>query len=333
MKSEPGALLILLLVVLSAATLRAQTMSDVLSGKLIHTYSIVARDPDTGDMGVAVQSHWFSVGSIVSWAEAGVGAVATQSLVNASFGPRGLELMKNGKSAQEALTELILSDEGREVRQLAIVDAKGNVSAHTGTRCIPEAGHFIGEGYSVQANLMLNDKVVPAMARAFEDARGPLAERMMTALEAAQDVGGDIRGKQSAALLVVRGTPTGNVWEDRMIDLRIEDHSEPIIEMKRLLSLFRAYEYMNQGDLAIEKNDLEGALAAYSRAEEMFPDNLEMKFWHAVSLANAGMLEEARPIFTYLFSKDGKWRTLTERLPGVGMLNVNEEELKKIVSQ
>jgi uncharacterized Ntn-hydrolase superfamily protein len=333
MKAICRVLLILVLISFSAHPLLSQRTSDEVSGRPVHTYSIVARDPDTGDIGVAVQSHWFSVGSVVSWAEAGAGAVATQSLVNVSFGPRGLELLKKGKTAQEALTELIVSDEGREVRQLAIVDAKGTVAAHTGTRCIPEAGHHLGNGYSVQANLMLNDRIVPAMAKAFEEARGPLAERMVSALEAAQAAGGDIRGKQSASITVVRGTPTGNVWEDRMIDLRVEDHAEPLLELKRILSLHRAYEYMNQGDLAMEKNDIEGALAAYKKAEEMFPDNLEMKFWHAVSLVNAGMTDEALPLFRHIFSKDENWRTLTKRLPAVGMLNVNEEVLKRIVSE
>lgn len=303
------------------------------SKPLAHTYSIVAHDPETGEMGVAVQSHWFSVGSVVSWAEAGVGAIATQSFVNVSFGPRGLELLKQGKTAQEALKILIDDDEGRDVRQLAIIDSKGNLAAYTGKKCIPDAGHYIGDNFSVQANLMLNDSVWPAMAKAFEHSKGPLAERMVAALEAAQKAGGDIRGKQSAALLVVRGESTGKIWEDRLIDLRIEDHPEPIKEIKRLLKVFRAYEYMNQGDLAIEKNDVQGALKAYGKAEGMFPNNLEMKYWHAVSLANVGMIDESLPIFKSIFEKDKNWLTLTKRLPGVGLLDVSQKDLKKILSQ
>ena len=303
------------------------------SDQLVHTYSIVARDPQTGDMGVAVQSHWFSVGSIVSWAEGGVGAIATQSFVNVSFGPRGLELLKQGKTAQQVLKTLIDSDEGRDVRQLAIVDTKGNVAAHTGKNCIPDAGHYIGDNFSVQANLMLNDSVWPAMAKAFEESDGPLAERMVVALEAAQMQGGDIRGKQSAAILVVKGASTGKVWEDRLIDLRVEDHPEPVKEIKRLLKLFRAYEYMNQGDLAIEKNDVEGALKAYGSAEKMFPDNLEMQYWHAVSLANVGMTKDALPLFKKIFAQDHNWWVLTKRLPTVGLLNVNPMDLEKILSQ
>lgn len=299
----------------------------------VHTYSIVARDPVTGDLGVAVQSHWFSVGSVVPWAEAGVGAVATQSLVNVSFGPRGLALLREGMNAGSVVDSLIATDEGRDVRQLAVVDAHGGVAARTGKRCIPEAGHQIGDGYSVQANLMLTDRVVPAMARAFEKSTGTLAERMIRALEAAEKEEGDIRGKQSAAILVVRGEPTGNVWMDRLVDLRVEDHPEPVKELSRLLDLWRAYDYMNRGDLAMEKNDVAGALDAYRTAEEMFPGNLEMKFWHAVSLANAGFLDEALPLFREIFAKDENWRTLTKRLPSVGFLEVEEEELDQILKK
>ncbi len=198
---------------------------------LVHTYSIVARDEQTGELGVAVQSHWFSVGSIVSWAEAGVGAIATQSFVNVSFGPQGLLLLKKGKSANEVLNELIEKDEGRDFRQLAIIDAKGNVATYTGSKCIEVAEHKIGKNYSVQANMMLNDKVIPAMAQAFENSKGPLAERLIAALKAAQEVGGDIRGQQSASLLVVSGKSTGKIWEDRLIDLRVEDHPQPVEEL------------------------------------------------------------------------------------------------------
>ena len=181
------------------------------SEPLAHTYSIVARDPETGQMGVAVQSHWFSVGSIVSWAEAGVGAIATQSFVNASFGPRGLELLKKGMTANDVVKALIEADEGRAVRQLAIIDVHGNVAAHTGKRCIDEAGHMAGDNFSVQAKMMLKKTVAKAMAKAFQNSEAPLAERLMAALEAAQAEGGDIRGKQSAALIVVKGKSSGFV--------------------------------------------------------------------------------------------------------------------------
>ncbi len=296
-----------------------------------HTFSIVARDPQTGEMGVAVQSHWFSVGTIVTWAEAGVGAIATQSFVNASFGPRGLEMLKKGMTAQQAVDSLLASDEGREFRQLAIIDAKGNVASFTGKKCVQPAGNIVGDNFSCQANLMINDKVWPAMSEAFKKSTGPLAERMMAALEAGQEAGGDIRGKQSAAMLVVRGKSTGKVWEDRLIDLRVDDSPEPIKELKRLLQVHRAYDHMNAGDLAVEKNDMKQALYEYSSAEEMFPDNAEMKYWHAVALANNGKLDESLPIFREVFNMDENWRDLTPRLVEPGLLTVDDKDLKRIM--
>ncbi|MFZ5946730.1 MAG: DUF1028 domain-containing protein [Stygiobacter sp.] len=298
---------------------------------LAHTYSIVAIDPETGDMGVAVQSHWFSVGTIVSWGEAGVGVIATQSFVNASFGPHGLELLKSGLTAKEVLDKLISEDEGREFRQLAILDAKGNVAAFTGKNCIQPAGHITGKGYSVQANLMMNDKVWPAMSKAFENSKGSFAERILDALDAAQKVGGDIRGKQSAALLIVRAKSTGKVWEDRLIDLRVEDSNEPLKELRRLYKVHQAYQHMNNGDLAVEKNDMNKAMQEYSTAMKMFPKNLEMKFWTAVALANKGNLEKALPMFKEIFKKDKNWKTLTPRLIPNGLLTVDENTLKEIL--
>jgi uncharacterized Ntn-hydrolase superfamily protein len=296
-----------------------------------HTFSIVARDPQTGEMGVAVQSHWFSVGTIVTWAEAGVGAIATQSFVNASFGPRGLEMLKDGMTAQQAVDSLLATDEGREFRQLAIIDSKGNVASFTGKKCVQPAGNIIGDNFSCQANLMINDKVWPAMAEAFKKASGPLAERMMAALEAGQEAGGDIRGKQSAAMLVVRGKSTGKVWEDRLIDLRVDDSPEPIKELKRLLKVHRAYDHMNAGDLAVEKGDMKKALEEYGAAEVMFPDNAEMKYWHAVALANNGKVDESLPIFREVFKMDENWRDLTPRLIDPGLLTVDEKDLKRIM--
>ena len=297
----------------------------------MHTYSIVARDPETGEMGVAVQSHWFSVGTLCPWAEAGVGAIATQSFVNVSFGPRGLDMLRDGRTATSVLEALISADEGREVRQLAIVDARGNVAAHTGHKCIAAAGHAIGDQFSAQANMMLNDNVWPAMAAAYEAASGPLAERLVAALQGAQAVGGDVRGKQSAALRVVRAESTGQPWEDHIVDLRVDDHPDPVEEVARLLRVHRAYEHMNRGDLALEQGDVEGALDAYRAAESMFPGNLEMRYWHAVSLANLGRIEEALPMFASIFCQDPNWRTLTARLPAVGVLDVGAGELERVL--
>ena len=298
----------------------------------VHTYSIVARDPETGDMGVAVQSHWFSVGPIVPWAEAGVGVVATQSFVDVTYGPLGLELMRAGRTAPQALEALKVADPHPEIRQVAMIDAQGNVAAHTGEKCIPEAGHIVGDNFSVQANLMLTEKVWPTMKEAYETTQGELADKMLAALEAAQSVGGDIRGKQSAAILVVRGESTGRPWEDRVMDLRVEDHPNPVQELKRLMKLHRAYEHMNKGDLAIEQNDVDGALREYSAAEVLFPENLEMKFWHAVSLVNADRVDESLPLFKEVFSKDHNWAILIPRLPHVELLPNDESIINKILS-
>ncbi|HRK72993.1 MAG TPA: DUF1028 domain-containing protein [Rhodothermales bacterium] len=303
------------------------------SDPFAHTFSIVAHDSTTGELGVAVQSHWFSVGSIVSWAEPGVGAIATQSFVNPSFGPRGLALLKAGLTATEAAEKLIREDAGRDFRQLAIVDVKGNVAVYTGAKCVAEAGHLKGKGYSVQANMMLTNQVPSAMARAFESSSGkPLAERMMVALEAAQQVGGDARGQQSAAILVVRQKATGEAWKDKTVDLRVEDHPQAISEMRRLLTVFRAYERMNNGDLAVEHGDVEGALREYGAAMQAFPENVEMKFWTAVSLANAGRLEQALPIFKNVFSKEPNWVVMTKRIVPSGILTVSDADLQQILA-
>jgi len=281
---------------------------------LAHTYSIVARDTVTGEMGVAVQSHWYSVGTIVSWGEAGIGVIATQSFVNPSFGPRGLALLKQGLNAQQVLNLLIETDEGKDVRQLAVLDSKGNVAAHTGINCIQDAGHIVGNNYSVQANLMLNDKIWNAMSIDFENSKGALEDRLMLALEAAERVGGDIRGKQSAAILVVKSKSTDQTWLDRKVDIRIDDHPEPLKELRRILKVHKAYDHMNKGDVAIEHNDMDLAMKEYSAAEKLFPDNEEMQYWRAVTLTNIGKIDEALPIFKSVFQKNNNWATLTPRL-------------------
>lgn len=301
-------------------------------GRPVHTFSIVARDTLTGELGVAVQSHWFSVGSIVVWAEAGVGAVATQSFVDPAYGPLGLQLMRAGKTAQQAIGALLSADEGRDVRQVAMVDANGNVAAHTGQRCIQGAGHATGRSYSVQANLMSNDRIWGAMARAYESAHGDLADRLLAALDAAQAAGGDIRGSQSAAILIVPAHSTGRPWADRVMDLRVEDHPEPLKELRRLVQVHRAYDHMNRGDLAVEHSDVEGALREYGAAEAMFPDNLEMKFWHAVALVNANRTNDSLPLFKEVFAHDANWATLVPRLPASGTLTADEATIRKILS-
>lgn len=296
-----------------------------------HTYSIVARDTVTGDMAVAVQSHWFSVGSIVTWGKAGVGVVATQSFVNPSFGPRGLSLLQNGLTPALAVKTLMELDEGREVRQLAILDAKGNVEAYTGDKCIEAAGHYVGNNYSVQANLMDKNTVWKAMAKAFENSKGSLANRVLIALEAAEKEGGDIRGKQSAAILVVKGKSTGNKWEDVLVDLRVDDHENPLQEMRRLLTIHTAYEFMNKGDLAVEKGDFKAAKLLYKKAQELNPTNLEMQYWYAITLLNNNEIEEAKSILKSIFATNNKWKELTPRLIKSGLLQVSEKELAKLM--
>ncbi len=308
--------------------------SQVYKNPFAHTFSIVARDKNTGEMAVAVQSHWFAVGTSVAWGKSGVGVVATQSFINPAYGPNGFKLMEEGKTAVEALQFLISEDEGRAVRQVAMLDQNGNVSAYTGKNCIAYADQITGDNFSVQANMMLTDKVVPAMAKAFRDhAQLPIAERVLEVLKAAQKEGGDIRGKQSAALIVVGPKPVEEPWKDKLVDLRVDDSKDPIAELERLLKVHQAYEFMNQGDLAIEHNDMKKALAAYGAAQKLFPQNLEMKYWTAVALANNGDIKRALPIFKEVFQKDSNWRELTRRLIKPGLLTVTTDDLNKILSR
>ena len=302
---------------------------------LAHTYSIVARDPGTGEMAAAVQSHWFSVGSIVIWGHSGVGVLATQSFVNPAYGPEGLKLMADGSSAKDALDQLLKADDGRDVRQVAFMSNSGSVAVHTGKLCIDYANHIVGENFSVQANMMLTDEVPAAMAKAYEENSDlPLAERVVAALAAAQAVGGDIRGQQSAALIVVSGEKNVQPWADKLIDLRVEDHSEPVKELARLLKVHRAYGHMNDGDLAVEHGDMEKAMSEYAAAQKMFPEHTEMKFWTAVTLANNGDIDEAAKILSKVYAaEDGdNWRELLRRLPKVGLVKVDEADFNKLLS-
>lgn len=320
----------------------------------VNTYSIVARDPATGQIGVAVQSHWFAVGQIVPWAEAGVGAVATQSFVDPSYGKLGLDLLRAGKSAPDTLKALLTGDAGCEVRQVGIIDASGTVATFTGARDIVAAGGIAGNAtateqskcgavstgrdFAVQANLMENDKVWPAMAKAYAEAKGDLAERMLAALDAAQAVGGDIRGKQSAALVVVSAKSTGRSWQDRVFDVRVDDAPDPLAELRRLVALQRAYNHMNAGDLAVEHKDHEAALREYAKAEEIASSTkgvpqsrlAEMTYWHAVSLVNMGRVDEALPLFARVFKMEPSWRTLTPRLRAAGLLPNDDALIKRI---
>lgn len=305
------------------------------SMRLVHTYSIVARDKETGALGVAVQSHWFSVGSVVPWAEAGVGAVATQSFVDPSYGALGLEIMRSGRSAPEALRGLLAADAHQDVRQVAMIDAQGRVASHTGAHCIAAAGNIadMDEQFSVQANLMGKDTVWPAMAAAYRASKGDLAERLLATLDAAEKEGGDIRGRQSAAILIVKGTHSGKPWEDKLFDLRVEDAETPLVELRRLVQLQRAYNHMNAGDLAVEKGDFAGANQAYTAAATLAPQIAELPYWQAVTLASKGQVDPALPIFKAVFARERRWVELTPRLVPAGLLPNDSEILKKILEQ
>jgi uncharacterized Ntn-hydrolase superfamily protein len=298
----------------------------------VHTYSIVARDPATGEIGVAVQSHWFSVGSIVTWAEAGVGAVATQSFVEPAYGPKGLELMRRGVAAPEALKQLIAQDAQPQGRQVAMIDVAGRVSAYTGKAAISAAGHHIGEGFSVQANLMANERIWPAMAEAFRRTKGDLADRMLAALEAAETTGGDVRGRQSAAILIVKAKSTGRPWvgADRVFDLRVDDHASPIDELRRLIRLQRAYAHANRGDELMTEKKVELALKEYEAASRLAPEIVELPFWHAVTLASIGREADATPIFKAVFAKEPVWAELLQRLPAAGLFPDDRALIKRI---
>jgi uncharacterized Ntn-hydrolase superfamily protein len=304
---------------------------DLSRGPFAHTYSIVARDERTGEMGVGVQSHWFSVGTVVPWAAAGVGAVVTQSFTNPAFGPEGLRLLSEGAAPKDAVQDMVSKDEGRDFRQLAMIDPQGRSFAYTGRKCVAEAGHMYGRNFSVQANMMLKDTVWPSMAGAFEDADGMLADRIMATLIAAEKEGGDARGRQSAALVVVKAKSTGQVWKDRAVDLRVDDHRDPLNELARLLKVHRAYESMDAGDAALEAGEMAAALKHYSMAERMFPHNEEMVFWHAVGLANSGRFAESVPLFRKAFGRNPNWRIMAPRLAGNGTLRVSERQLLELL--
>lgn len=315
-----------------ALLLSGQSMANDHPLRPVNTYSIVARDAKTGEMGVAVQSHWFSVGSLVLWAEPGVGAVATQSFVDPNYGPLGLQLMRAGKDSSQALAALIAIDEHANVRQVGMVDSNGVIANHTGDMSIAEHCGIVGDGYTVQANMMLNPTVCEAMAAAFEAAEGNLPERLMLALEAAEGEGGDARGKQSAAILVVSSDRSQPAWGGRIIDLRVEDHATPLVEIRRLLTMARAYNLMNKGDELMTVNEVEQAVEAYAGAEALVPDSHEMIFWHAATLAGAGRVDESLPLFEKAFAMWPQWRELVQRLPASGLLPDDPELMAKILS-
>ena len=282
-----------------------------MSGLRAGTYSIVARDPATGELGVAVQSHWFSVGSIVTWARPGVGAVATQSVAEPAYGPRLLARLATGEDPTTALAAELAADDSARFRQVAAIDAAGRLAAHTGDGCMDFAGHSIGAEFSAQANMMASEAVWPAMATAFEAASGPLERRLLAALEAAEEAGGDVRGKQSAALLVVPSE--GDTWRAK-VELRVEDAPEPLAELRRLLDLHDAYEIADRADSLAGQGRHHEAAELYGRAAEAAPQSVELGFWAGLGIAASGDLDAgARRVREAIEAEDG-WRALLSRL-------------------
>ncbi len=326
-------LLVCAAILVSTGTIRAQETEHtpaMRSVRPVHTYSIVARDPASGELGVAVQSHWFSVGSSVPWAESGVGAIATQSFIDPSYGALGLELMRTGKSAEMALAGLVRADGTPDVRQVGMVDASGGTAAFTGSLAIQYACDRQGDGFTVQANLMQNSTVCDAMYEAFTTTSGDLAARLVAALDAAEGQGGDIRGRQSAALLVVAARPSGRPWEDRIFDLRIEDSPDPLVELQRLLGVARAYRHMNAGDAFVTEGDIDSAVEEYRKAEALLPGESEPLFWHAVTLASVGRVDESLPLFGESFILRPEWRDLVPRLPAAELLPDDPDLVRRI---
>ena len=300
----------------------------------VSTYSIVARDSRTGELGVAVQSHYFVVGSAVPWAESGVGAVATQAFADRGYGPRGLALLREGLPAADVLERLVRADPGREARQVAIVDLEGRVAVHTGRACIAAAGHHTGAGYSVQGNMLRSDAVWQAMPDAFERAEGgDLAERLLAALEAAEEAGGDVRGRQSAALRVVSGKRSEEPWNEVTVDLRVDDHPEPLVELRRLLRIQRAYDRMARGREAVAGGRLEEGIEEFLAAQKLYPENPELGFWAGIALANRGELERALDLLRPVYAREPGFRELVQRLSAAGLLPVDPAVLEKLTAE
>jgi uncharacterized Ntn-hydrolase superfamily protein len=276
------------------------------------TYSIVARDPATGELGVAVQSHWFSVGPIVPWAQAGVGAVATQANVQPSYGPRALDLMRSGASSGEALAQLVEEDSGSAGRQVAVIDAVGRLAVHTGSSAIPFAGHVTGDQVSCQANMMASETVWPAMIETYQQTGGSLTRRLLAVLDAAEREGGDVRGRQSAAILVVPGS--GDAWQS-VVSLRVEDHPEPLVELRRLVDLHDAYALASEADDCINEGRHDDAARLFERARALAPGNHELMFWAGLGAAHAGDIDRGVQDVRAAIELQPGWGELLERMP------------------
>lgn len=309
-----------------------------LFNNLASTYSIIAIDQQTGELGIGVQSHFFAVGSAVPWIIPGVGAVATQSLVNKQYGPDGLELLRHGHTPQEVVEQLTAGDDGRDYRQLAVISVDGKVAAYTGRKCIREADHIVGEGFSVQANMMTGKGVPEAMAAAFQsktvtgsvEARPPLARRLLDALNAAEALGGDIRGRQSAAIITAKTASQGRTADEYLVNLRVDDHPEPLVELGRLLDLHYGYALLEAGDTKLGHGDFSGAMEEYCKALENAPENNEMRYWKAVALLQANFRDEAFDILENLIQERPGWLDLLHRLEESELAVFTEELMSEL---
>ena len=292
---------------------------------LVSTFSIVAFDPSTKDLGVAVQSRYFSVGSVVPWAEAEVGAVATQSFVNVSYGPHGLRLLKEGLTVDEVIDRLTQEDKEKEYRQLGIIDSEGNANAFTGKKCLEWAGSKVGKNFAAQGNILAGEEVIQNMGRNFESTRGDLAERLVAALEGGETAGGDARGRQSAALLVVRKNLGRAGYGDRYIDLRVEDNPDPIAELKRLLNLHRVYSLIDDSEDSLTKGDLKAALGDLKKAIAMTQKNDDVYVDLGIVNLKLGKKKEAISAFKKALRLNPKMKTLIKQLPAAGLMKSNKE--------
>ena len=292
------------------------------------TYSIVARDPATGQLGVAVQSHYLGVGPVVPWLAPGVGAIATQARVDIAFGPIGLELLRNGRSAEQVVAALLASDATPEVRQVGVVDTLGQAAAYTGAETIPAAGHLVGDGFTVQGNLLERDTCWPAMARAYEAGLAedlPFSERLLRALEAAEAEGGDVRGRQSSAIVIVEGTLQPNAWKGRVLDARVDDHPDPVPELRRIVNLYEAYALFDP-----DQTDL-GEAEAYAEARRRAPEAMELVFWMGIEHAKRGEIDDARRELAIAFAADSRWRTTLQHLADAGREGRSSELAAQLV--
>jgi len=295
------------------------------------TYSIVALDETTGELGLAVQTRWLAAGSLVPWLRPGVGAIATQSFVDPRYGFSGIERLAAGRTPEETLAELLAADPDPGVRQVGIVDAAGRVAVHTGSECVAAAGHVTGTGVSVQANMMERPTVWPAMLHAYQAASGDLADRLLATLRAAEAEGGDVRGRQSAALIVVPGGGDARPWE-RRFDLRIDDHRAPLDELARLLDLNRAYEAFDFAFEALAVGESSAALGFLEQAAGLAPDDDQIRLWQALAVFDSGDEERGRRLYRSALEAEPRSAEHLRRFLAAGQLPGRERLVEALIA-